>query len=97
MDETATPISSTPFTRSETQPSKNLTAFCQMNDGQDLFTIQTENAGEELRRAIEISQNQVLMTGSKYYLEMLVQLMTDTTRLAGDKMYSMYYGMMLAV
>ena len=35
--------------------------FCQMNDGQDLFTVQTENVGKELQRAVEISQNQVLM------------------------------------
>ena len=58
-----TPSSSTPFTRSATQPLKKLHCFfCQMNDGQDLFTVRTENSGEELQRAVEISQNQVLMT-----------------------------------
>ena len=53
--------SSAPFTRSVTEPLRNC-FFCQKDDGHDLFTVRTENAGKALRQAVEISQNQVLMT-----------------------------------
>ncbi len=36
--------------------------YCQKSDGQTLFTVRTENAGEKLQRALEISQDQVLTT-----------------------------------
>ena len=42
MDEATTPSSSTPFTRSETEPlRKDYCFFCQKDDGQDLFTCST--------------------------------------------------------
>ncbi len=63
MDESATPGSSAPFTRSATEPLRKAHCFfCQKDDGQDLFTVRTENAGKVLRQAVEISQDQVLMT-----------------------------------
>ena len=63
MDEATTPSSSTPFTRSATEPlRKDYCFFCQKDNGQDLFTVRTENAGKALRQAVEISQSQVLMT-----------------------------------
>ena len=63
MDETASTSSSSPFTRSATEPlRKYYCFFCQKIDDQDLFTLQTENAGMALQQAVEISQNQVLMT-----------------------------------
>ena len=55
--------SSTSFTRSATQPLiKSNCFFCQKDDGQSLFTVRTENAGKALRKAVEISQDAVLMT-----------------------------------
>ncbi len=60
MEESAT---TAPFTRSATEPlKKSYCFFCQKDDGQTLFTVRTENAGKELRRALEISQDQVLTT-----------------------------------
>ena len=96
MDEIKTdtaPSSSAPFTRSATEPlRKYYCFFCQKDDGQDLFTVRTENAGKELQQAVKISQNPVLMTRliMQYHLVMLMQLMFDTTRYAGYDMYSMY-------
>ena len=63
MEESATPGSSAPFTRSATEPLRKAHCFfCQKDDDQNLFTVRTENAGKALRRAVEISQDQVLMT-----------------------------------
>ena len=63
MVESATPGSSAPFTRSATEPLKNAHCFfCQKDDSRSTFTVRTENAGKELRRAVEISQDPVLMT-----------------------------------
>ena len=63
MEESAKPGSSSPFTRSATEPLRKAHCFfCQKDDDQNLFTVQTENAGKALRRAVEISQDQVLMT-----------------------------------
>ena len=60
MDESTTPSSSTPFTRSATEPlRKHYCLFVQKDDGQDLFTVRTENTGKALRQAVEISQSQV--------------------------------------
>lgn len=61
--DTSTPDTSVPFTRSATEPlKKDSCFFCQVDDGQRLFTVRTENSGKSLRKAIEISQNEVLMT-----------------------------------
>lgn len=63
MDESATPSSSAPFTRSATEPlRKDHCFFCQKDDDQSLFTVRTENAGKALQQAIEITQDLVLMT-----------------------------------
>lgn len=63
MDESATPGSSAPFTRSATEPlRKTHCFFCQKDAGQNTFTVRTENSGKELRRAVEISQDHVMMT-----------------------------------
>ena len=64
MDVATTPSSSTPITRSATEPLRRdyCIFFWQKDDGQNLFTVRTENAGKALRQAVEISQSQVLMT-----------------------------------
>ncbi len=52
-----------PFTRSATEPlSKHQCFFCQLDTGEDLFTVRTENSGKALRQAVEISQDRVLVT-----------------------------------
>ena len=57
------PGTSAPFTRSATEPlRKDQCFFCQKDDGQSTFTVRTENAGKELRRAVEISKDPVLTT-----------------------------------
>ncbi|KAH3891909.1 hypothetical protein DPMN_016019 [Dreissena polymorpha] len=61
--EANTPTTSTTFTRSATAPlSKDRCFFCQVDDGQSLFTVRTENAGNELKNAMQITQDPVLMT-----------------------------------
>ncbi|KAH3815459.1 hypothetical protein DPMN_143982 [Dreissena polymorpha] len=61
--EANTPTTSTIFTRSATAPlSKDRCFFCQVDDGQSLFTVRTENAGNELKNAMQITQDPVLMT-----------------------------------
>jgi len=63
IDMDTTPSSLAPFTRSATEPlRKNYCFICQKDDGQDLFTVRTENAWKELQQAVKISQNPVLMT-----------------------------------
>lgn len=55
--------SSIPFTRSSTRPlDKDLCFFCQEDDMQKLFNVRTENAGNALKEAVEISNNPVLKT-----------------------------------
>ncbi len=57
------PQTSRPFTRSATDPlSKELCFFCQLDNSQALFSVRTMNSGKAIRKAIEISQNPVLMT-----------------------------------
>jgi len=61
--EANTPTTSTTFTRSATAPlSKDRCFFCQVDDGRSLFTVRTENAGNELKNAMQITQDPVLMT-----------------------------------
>jgi len=63
MNESMTQCTLTPFTRSATEPLvKDHCFFCQLDDGQHLFTVQTENSGKALRQAVEISQDPILMT-----------------------------------
>lgn len=63
MEDSVTPSSSAPFTRSATEPlTKTHCFFCHTDEGQNLFTVRTENAGNALRQAVQISQDQVLMT-----------------------------------
>ena len=60
--EANTPTTSTIFTRSATAPlSKDRCFFCQVDDGRSLFTVRTENAGNELKNAMQITQDPVLM------------------------------------
>jgi len=55
--------SSTPFTRSSTEPyNKDLCFFCQSDDGKPVFCVRSDNAGKSLREAVEIGQNPVFMT-----------------------------------
>ena len=57
------PGTSKPFTRSATDPlSKKLWFFCQSDNSQALYSIRTINSGKAIRKAIEISQDPVLMT-----------------------------------
>ena len=61
--EANTPATSTTFTRSATKPlSKDRCFFCQVDDGQRLFTVRTGNAGNAFKQAIQITQDPVLMT-----------------------------------
>ena len=60
---TSTAGLSVPFTRSgTTHLIKDSCFFCQDADGQLLSTVRTENAGKELRQAVQVSQDAVLMT-----------------------------------
>lgn len=59
---TSISTTSTPFTRSATEPLAKLHCFCQQDDGSPLFSLRTGNSGTTLINAIEISQNPVLMT-----------------------------------
>lgn len=62
-DEASASVSSAPFTRSSTVPlDKDKCFFCQKEDGHNLLTVRTENAGRALREAVEISQNVELKT-----------------------------------
>ena len=61
--DTSTSDFSAPFTRSCTAPlAKERCFFCQIDDGQQLFTVRTGNAGTDLRNAVEISQDAALQT-----------------------------------
>ena len=61
--DTSTSEFSAPFTRSCTLPlAKKQCFFCQNDDGQQLFTVRTENAGTDLRNAVEISRDDALRT-----------------------------------
>uniref|UniRef100_UPI00358E794E uncharacterized protein n=1 Tax=Myxine glutinosa TaxID=7769 RepID=UPI00358E794E len=68
MDESGPPTSgsslcSLPFTRSCTVPlDKDQCFFCQTDDDQQLFTVRTENAGKQLRKAVEMSDDASLKT-----------------------------------
>ena len=55
--------SSLPFTRSHTSPlDKEECFFCQKDNGQPLYQIRTENAGKELKDAMERSHNTAMKT-----------------------------------
>ncbi len=55
--------SSTPFTRSSTEPyDKALCFFCQRNDGKPIYVVRSDSAGKSLRDAVEVAQNPVFMT-----------------------------------
>lgn len=52
-----------PFTRSHTNPlDKAECIFCQMDNGQPLYQVRTENAGKDLKDAVERSHNDALKT-----------------------------------
>ena len=54
---------SKPFTRSATKPlSKEQCFFCQSDNGEALFKIRTDDAGKALRKAVDISQDAMMMT-----------------------------------
>lgn len=97
MEDSVTPSSSAPFTRSATESlTKTHCFFCQTDEGQNLFTVRTENAGNALRQAVQISQDQVLMTRQDWIMRshqvMLMRLMWDTTKHAGHDMCSTSWG-----
>ena len=55
--------SSTPFTRSSTDPyDKALCFFCQRTDGQPIYLVRSDSAGKSLREAVDVAQNPVFMT-----------------------------------
>ena len=61
--EPSPPGISTTSTRSATEPlSKDQCFFCQVDDGQRLFTVRSGNSGKALKQAIHITQIPVLMT-----------------------------------
>lgn len=58
-----------PFTRSSTVPlDKNLCFFCQEDTEEEIIRLCTENAGKELKDAIDKSQNPVFRTRLHKYL-----------------------------
>jgi hypothetical protein len=58
-----TPTSALPFTRSSTTPyDKEQSFFCQKDDGKPLFNVRIENAGKELKQAVEKSNSACFKT-----------------------------------
>ena len=54
----STSVSSPPFARSFTVPlDKDHCFLCQKDDGQQLFNVRTENAGNDIRDAVEMSHD----------------------------------------